>query len=298
MTEPPVTRCGYVAIVGRPNVGKSTLLNHILGQKISITSRRPQTTRHRILGIDTQANCQTVYVDTPGLREGGERAMNHYMNRVAKTALKNVDIVLLVVEGNSWTPRDQYVLNNLTALRAPLILVVNKVDNVAGKTSLLPFLEMLSGKREFARIIPLSALTGDNVAALEAAVRELLPRAVFLYPEDQITDRSERFLAAELIREKLMSALGQELPYAATVEIEQFSLKERVLHIHAIIWVERDGQKAIVIGKGGVRLKEIGRLARLEMETIFERKVFLGLWVKVKEGWSDDARALASLGYE
>lgn len=293
-----ISRCGYVAILGRPNVGKSTLLNRILGQKISITSRRPQTTRHRILGIKTADDSQTIYVDTPGLHQDGKRAMNRYMNRAASSAIGEVDVVLFVVEGLRWSEQDQYVLDKLKSSQVPVILIINKVDKIADKAALLPHLSTLSGKMEFAHMIPVSATGGDNVEILEERVRELLPLAEHFYPEDQVTDRSERFLAAELIREKLMSTLGEELPYALTVEIEQFSLQDELLTIGAIIWVERAGQKAIVIGKNGTRLKDIGQQARLDMQTIFEQKVFLRLWVRVKEGWSDDVRALISLGYE
>lgn len=293
-----VSRCGYVAILGRPNVGKSTLLNRILGQKISITSRRPQTTRHRILGIKTAAGMQTIYVDTPGLHQGGKRAMNRYMNRAASSTINEVDVVLFVVEGLRWSEQDQYVLDKIKSGPVPVILVINKVDKLADKTALLPHLSQLAMQMPFAHMIPVSATSGDNVAVLEEKVSALLPTAAHFYPEDQVTDRSERFLAAELIREKLMSDLGEELPYALTVEIEQFSLQDELLTIGAVIWVERDGQKAIVIGKNGARLKDIGQQARLDMQAIFEHKVFLRLWVRVKEGWSDDARALISLGYE
>lgn len=301
MDEQPIipSRCGYVALVGRPNVGKSSLLNRILGQKISITSRKPQTTRHRILGIKTEAGCQAIYVDTPGLHAGAEaRAMNRYMNRAAASAIDEVDVLVFVVEGVRWDAHDQHVLDRLKSCHAPVILAVNKVDKVADKTTLLPHLKGLSDKMEFAHIIPVSARKGQNIQVLEEQVRALLPAAAPLYPEDQITDRSERFLAAELVREKLMRALGEELPYALTVEIERFSLQEGVLHIGAVIWVERAGQKAIVIGKGGARLKAIGKQARIDMEVAFEHKVFLQLWVRVKEGWSDDTRALVSLGYD
>jgi GTP-binding protein Era len=299
-------RCGYVAIVGRPNVGKSTLLNRILGQKISITSRRPQTTRHRILGIKTEQGAQTIYVDTPGLHENTRQAMNRYMNRAASSAMREMNIILFVVDGLRWTEEDEYVLLKLKTYAQqnempesiPVILVINKVDKIADKTALLPYLKTLPDKMAFTHIIPVSALNGESVALLESRVRELLPDAAPLYPEDQVTDRSERFLAAELIREKLMSQLGQELPYAATVEIERFSTEGNVVHINAVIWVERDGQKPIVIGKNGARLKEIGRQARVEMQALFEQKVALKLWVKVKEAWSNDAKILASLGYE
>lgn len=298
MNETAAYRCGYVALVGRPNVGKSSLLNRILGQKISIISRRPQTTRHRILGIKTEAHTQVIYVDTPGLHQGGKHAMNRYMNRTASSTLSEVDVLLFVVEGLRWTQEDDYVLDKLRLVQAPVVLVINKIDKIREKAALLPHLQALSGKMEFAHIIPLSAQSGEHVAQLEQRVSALLPLGVALYPEDQVTDRSERFLAAELIREKLMSDLGEELPYALTVEIEQFSQQEEILHISAVIWVEREGQRPIVIGKNGTRLKSIGRQARLDMQEAFEHQVFLKLWVKVKEGWSDDARALVSLGYD
>lgn len=292
------SRCGYVAIVGRPNVGKSTLLNAILGQKISITSRRPQTTRHRILGIQTIGHSQAVYVDTPGLHLGGKRAMNRYMNRTAASVLGEVDVVVFVVEGLRWTNEDEHVLKLLTAVKVPVILVVNKVDQIVDKKALLPHLQVLAAKRDFAAVIPLSAKSKDNVAALEQNVLERLPVSEPFFPEDQITDKSERFLAAELIREKLTRRLGEELPYALTVEIQEFKDENGLLRISATIWVERPGQKKIVIGKGGTVLKEVGQKARLDMEKLFGHKVFLQLWVKVKEGWADDERALRSLGYE
>lgn len=295
--------CGYVAIVGRPNVGKSTLLNRILGQKISITSRRPQTTRHRILGIKTTDASQVIYLDTPGLSAGGKHAMSRYMRQAAGNAINEADVLLFIVEALRWTEQDQHILDRLAtrdvqASGTQTLLVINKVDNVADKPALLPYIKELSAKMAFTDIIPISAQGGDNVLVLEDRVRSLLPCSEPFYPQDQVTDRSERFLAGELIREKLMSELGQELPYALTVEIEAFSLQGDVIHIGAIIWVERDGQKAIVIGKKGLRLKDIGQQARVEMEALFEHKVFLRLWVKVKEGWSDNERLLASFGYE
>jgi len=291
-------RTGYAAIVGRPNVGKSTLLNHLLGQKISITSQRPQTTRHRILGIKSGGDFQVIYVDTPGLHHAGKRAINKYMNRAALTALNDVEVLIFVVEGLRWTDEDDYVLERIKGLKVPVILAVNKVDKIADKTALLPHLQKLSEKMKFAHIIPLSARNGSNLPALEQAVVTFLPEAAALYPEDQLTDRSERFLAAEFVREKLMRGTGQEVPYAATVEIEKFSHQRGILHIHAVIWVEREGQKAIVIGEKGERLKRVGTQARMEMERMFQSKVFLQLLVRVKQGWSDDARVMAGLGYQ
>lgn len=293
-----VFRSGYVALVGRPNVGKSTLLNRILGQKVSITSRRPQTTRHRILGIKTGAQVQAVYVDTPGLHRGGKRAMNRYMNRAATDALQDVDVVVFVVEGTRWTDEDELVLEKLRQVSCPVILAINKIDRVADKKALLPYLQQVSRHMDFTQIIPLSAKQGSQVVELEQAVEALLPESRPFYPEDQVTDRSMRFMAAELVREKLFRKLGQELPYGITVEIEQFKEEDGLFRINALIWVERDSQKAIIIGKQGALLREVGRESRIDMEESFGQKVFLELWVKVKEGWADDERALRSLGYD
>ena len=291
-------RCGYAAIVGRPNVGKSTLLNRILGQKIAITSSRPQTTRHNVIGIKTEAHGQAVYVDTPGIHRGGKRAINRYMNKAARSSLADVDVVVLVVDATRWTEEDADVLQSLAALEAPVIAAVNKIDTLEQMGLLLPYLQRLAGKFAFAAIVPLSARKGDNVDKLEAEVLARLPVGAALFPDDQVTDRSQRFIAAELIREKLMRRLGEELPYAVTVEIEQFVVDGAMLRIHAVIWVEKEGQKAIVIGKGGAMLKEIGQRAREDMEKIFDAKVFLETWVRVKEGWSEDERLLRKLGYD
>jgi GTP-binding protein Era len=290
-------RCGYIALVGRPNVGKSTLLNRLIGQKISITSRRPQTTRHRIIGIKTLTNAQLVYVDTPGLHGYSGRAMNRHMNRTATLALRDVDVVVFLVEGLRWTPDDDLVLAELEHLDRPVILAVNKVDLIPDKETLLPGLKALSDKRVFTQIIPLSARRGDNVAELENCAKTLLPVSPPFFPDDQVTDRSERFLVAERIREKLFRKLTKELPYGLSVEVEHFRRERYTLHIHALIWVERQSQKSIVIGKQGAVLREVGQQARLEIEKMLESKVNLKLWVKVKEGWADDERALKSLGY-
>jgi GTP-binding protein Era len=290
-------RCGYIALVGRPNTGKSTLLNRLIGQKISITSRRPQTTRHRIIGINTLENAQFIYVDTPGLHRYSGRAMNRYMNRTASMALQDVDVVVFLVEGLRWTPDDELVLGKLASLDCPVILAVNKVDLIADKASLLPGLQALSRKRAFAHIIPISAHKGDNVAALESCVAAVLPAAAPFFPEDQVTDRSERFLVAERIRETLFRNLARELPYGVSVEVERFRRERHCIHIHALIWVERQSQKTIVVGRKGEMLHEIGQQSRVEIEKMLESKVNLKLWVKVKEGWADDERALKSLGY-
>ncbi len=291
-------RCGYVAIVGRPNVGKSTLLNRILGQKLSITSRKPQTTRYRILGIKTGEAFQAVYVDTPGLHARGRRALNRYLNRAAAGALGDVDVIVLVVEALRWTDDDDFVCEKLRAVRVPVVLAVNKVDRVKDKRLLLPYLEECARRRDFAELIPVSAERGDNVGELEACVAQHLPAGPALFPSEQITDRSERFLVAELVREKLTRHLGDELPHRLSVEIERFAEEGERVHIAALVWVERDSQKAIVIGKGGGMLKRVGTEARTEIEDLLGKKVFLELWVKVKADWSDDERALKELGYE
>ena len=297
MTDTPVSRCGYVAIVGRPNVGKSTLLNHILGQKLAITSRKPQTTRHNMLGIKTEGEVQAVYVDTPGLHKHNDKALNRYMNRSASTALKDVDVVVFVVDRTRWTDEDQMVLEKVQHVQCPILLAVNKADRLEDKSELLPHLEWLASQLPQAEVVPISALHGQNLNTLERLVAEHLPESEHFYPEDQITDRSSRVLAAELIREKIMRQLGAELPYQITVEIEEFKQEGRILHIHGLILVERDGQKKIIIGDKGERIKRIGADARKDMETMFDSKVMLNLWVKVKGGWSDDERALRSLGY-
>lgn len=296
MTDTP-SRCGYVAIVGRPNVGKSTLLNHILGQKLAITSRKPQTTRHNLLGIKTEGAIQTIYVDTPGLHKDAEKALNRFMNKSASQSLREVDVVLFVVDRTRWTDEDEMVWNKVRHLECPVLLVVNKVDRLEDKKDMLPHLQWLASQLPRAEIVPVSALHGGNIERLEQLVAERLPEGEHHYPDDQITDRSSRFLAAELVREKVMRQLGAEVPYQVAVEIEQFRQEGKILHIHALILVEREGQKKIIIGDGGARMKKIGQEARLDMQKLFGSKIMLNLWVKVKRGWSDDERALNSLGY-
>ncbi len=291
------TFAGLVAIVGRPNVGKSTLLNQLIGQKVSITSKKPQTTRHRIVGIDTVGQYQTVYVDTPGLHQEEKRAINRLMNKAAASSILDVELVVFVVEGTRWTDDDQMVLNRLIAAKKPVILVVNKVDLYKDKEELLPHLQWLGSQLTFLEIIPLSAEKGTNVERLREIVHKQLPPCEFFFPEDYITDRSQRFMASEIVREKLMRFLGDELPYSVTVEIERFKWEEKHYHIAALILVERDTQKRMVIGKGGERIKTIASEARKDMEDLFEQPVFLQMWVKVKSGWADDERALRSLGY-
>ncbi|BET97433.1 GTPase Era [Xenorhabdus taiwanensis] len=290
--------CGFVAIVGRPNVGKSTLLNQLLGQKVSITSRKPQTTRHRIMGIHTEGAYQTIYVDTPGLHIEEKRAINRLMNRAASSSIGDVELVIFVVEGTHWTPDDEMVVNKLRHLRCPVLLAINKVDNVTDKTILLPHIGFLSQQMNFIDVVPISAEKGMNVDTIANIVRDHIPQAEHHFPEDYITDRSQRFMASEIIREKLMRFLGDELPYSVTVEIEQFVTNERGGYtIHGLILVERDGQKKMVIGNKGSKIKKIGIEARQDMEKLFDMKVHLELWVKVKSGWADDERALRSLGY-
>lgn len=296
MSEP--FRCGFIGLAGRPNVGKSTLLNRLVGQKLSITSRKPQTTRHRVIGIKTTPRAQSIYVDLPGLRRDMHRAMDRYMQRVADGALQDIDVVLFLVQGLRWTDDDELVLGKLKTLSTPIVLVLNQVDRIRDKRDLLPHLEALSRKGPFAHLIPISALTGDNVEVLERAVEAMLPEGPALFPAEHVTDRNERFLAAEIIREKLMRDLGDELPYAISVEVEGFSARAGVTHVGALIWVERSGQKAIVIGRQGSRLKSVGQKARADLEAMLGGKVFLELWVKVREGWSDDERALKRFGYD
>jgi GTP-binding protein Era len=292
------TFCGMIAIVGRPNVGKSTLLNKLLGQKVSITSRKPQTTRHRIMGIDTVDNRQAIYVDTPGLHIEEKRAINRFMNRAASSSIADVGLVLFLVEGTKWTDDDQMVLTKIQQSGSPCWLIVNKSDNVKDKETMLPHLKWLDEQHNFQQIMPISAKTGKNVEELRALVLSTLPESEFYFPEDYITDRSSRFMASEIVREKLMRFTGDELPYSITVEIEQFLLAENgIYRINGLILVERDTQKSMVIGKGGQRLKTIGMEARKDMEVLFDAKVYLELWVKVKSGWADDERALRSLGY-
>jgi len=300
-----VRRAGYVTLLGRPNVGKSTLLNHLLEQKISITSPKPQTTRHIILGIKTLSTCaeampdtQIVYVDTPGLHRSGKRALNRYMNRVAADSLGFADVAVFLLEALRWTDEDALVLQQLEKFAGPVLVAVNKIDRVQDKARLLPFLQKLAGRREFADIVPLSALRADNIGPLEQAITAHLPEADFFFSEDDITTASQRFLAAEIVREKLFRRLHKEVPYALTVEIEQFREKAGTIHIGAVIWVERPSQKGIIIGEKGRVLKEIGQQARQDLERLLQSKVFLETWVKVRQGWADDERALRQLGYQ
>ena len=291
--------CGFVAIVGRPNVGKSTLLNQLLGQKVSITSRKAQTTRHRIVGIDTRGDDQIIYIDTPGLHIEEKRAINRLMNRAASSSIGDVELVIFVVEGTHWTDDDEMVAGKLKDCKAPVLLVINKIDNVTDKTLLLPHIQEISQKIKFLDVVPISAEKGEGVDIIKDIVKKHLPVGEHHFPEDYITDRSQRFMASEIIREKLMRFLGDELPYSVTVEIEQFKVDERtgMYRINGLILVERDGQKKMVIGNKGEKIKKIGIEARKDMQLFFDNKVHLELWVKVKAGWADDERALRSLGY-
>ena len=290
-------RCGYIAIVGRPNVGKSTLMNYLLGQKLSITAHKPQTTRHSILGIHTQDDVQCIFIDTPGIHIGGKRALNRVLNKAAQAAIQDADAIVMIVQASDWTDEDQLVFDRVKNLKTPVFLAVNKIDRLNEKQELLPYLANLPESENIQEVIPISARKGQNVARLETLITEALPPGDHFFAEDQITDRSSRFLAAELVREQLTRFLSKELPYALSVEIEQFEHSGGVDHISAVIWVEKKSQKGIIIGKGGERLKEIGKRSRVSMEKLFGNKVYLQLWVKIKSGWADDERTLRSLGY-
>ena len=290
-------RCGYIAIVGRPNVGKSTLLNHLLGQKLCITSRKPQTTRHTLLGIKTEGTVQMIFVDTPGIHTNQERAINRVMNRSAASVISDVDVVIFVVDRFDWSDADEYVARYLSNSAVPVIVALNKVDMIDDKTELLPHLEFLASKVNASALIPLSALRKTNLNELEQKIKSFIPEQPHIFPEDQITDRSERFLVAEIVREKITRQLGAEVPYQVTVEIERFRVDGKITFIDALILVERDGQKKIIIGAKGERIKKIGEQARADIESLLGCKVMLKTWVKIRSGWSDDERALRSLGY-
>ncbi len=298
MTEKIPFRAGHIAVVGRPNVGKSTLINALVGYKVSIVSDRPQTTRHRIIGIHTEDAGQIVFVDTPGLHGDQKRAINRYMNRAARGALAEVQLAALVIEAAQWRDEDEAAFNALLEEpELPRVLIINKVDKITDKGELLPFIAKVSQGRGFKEIFPICARRLAGMGTLRRSLIKLLPESEPLYGEDEVTDRSERFLAAELVREQVMRQLGAEVPYATTVTIDTFTDEGKLLRIAATVHVERDGQKAIVIGTGGERMRSIGQGARLSMEKQFGRKVFLQLWCKVREAWSDDEAALRGFGY-
>ena len=296
MAEPD--RCGYVALVGRPNVGKSTLLNHLVGRKLSITSRKPQTTRHILLGVETSGSAQAIYVDTPGIHEGGGRAVNRYMVRTAKSALMDVDIVVLVVERMRFGEDDQRVVDMVKAARGRKLCVINKIDQMESREQLLPAIARIAALDVFEAIIPVSALRGTGLDQLKHEVIARLPEGPHLFPADQVTDRSERFIASEIVREKLMRRLGDELPHRITVAVDRYVVKERIVEIDATIYVEREGQKAIIIGRNGALLKSVGQDARADIEALIERKVMLRTWVKVKAGWTNNESGLKRLGFD
>ncbi len=291
-------RSGFVAVVGRPNVGKSTLINAIVGHKISIVTPRPQTTRHRILGVESRKDCQIIFVDTPGLHRKARKAMNRIMNRTAASALADADVVLFMTEANRWTAEDQDVVKRLQSTSQPVIALLNKIDKVHPKELLLETLAEMSARYDFAEVIPISAKRADNLDSLMEVLPGFLPESVALFPDDMITDRSQSFRAAEIIREKLTLNLRQEVPYGITVQIERYVEDESGIGIDAIIWVERDSQKGIVVGKGGNVLKKVGRSARLELKAQLGVPVHLELWVKVKDNWADSEKDLLRLGYE
>lgn len=298
MGEVNITKSGFVAIIGRPNVGKSTLLNSLVGEKVSITSPKPQTTRWHILGIKTLHHSQIIYIDTPGIHQSEKRAMNRYMNRIANAVVLDADVIVFMIDATSWRGEDESVLKKLHEADKPVILVINKIDLLNDKSELLPLIDKMKDKYNFSHIIPVSAMNHENTHHLEEEIAKLLPEGPQLYPDEQVTDKNIRFQVAEIIREKLIHATEEELPYATTVEIEQFQPGDTLTEIGAVIWVERQGQKIIIIGKKGARLKKIGMQARREIEKRLGTKVFLRLWVKVKENWTDDDKALRSLGYE
>lgn len=293
-----ISRCGFVAVVGRPNVGKSTLINAIVQAKVSIVTPKPQTTRHRILAVHRMGECQIVFVDTPGLHRHAAKTMNRMMNRTAANALADADLNLFVIEANRWTVEDQDVLNRLKRSQAPVIALLNKIDKVHPKEELLSVISAMSKRFSFEEVVPISAKLNDNLDRLLALIPDYLPESPPLFPEEMITDRSESFQIAELIREKLTLLLRQEVPYGLTVQIERYEEEQQGVSINAIIWVERDSQKGIVVGKGGNVLKKVGRQARLELKRRLGVPVHLELWVKVKDNWADSEQELLRLGYE
>ena len=297
MTKDNVHRCGAVAIIGRPNVGKSTLLNHILGMKLSIATRKPQTTRHQLLGIKTNPDSQILFVDTPGLQKQPQQAINRYMNRAALSSLDDVDLIVIVIDAGQWHEHDELAIKAIRDKALPVLLILNKVDKIGNKEQLLDFIQQLNNKFPFQGIIPMSARVESDVMALEQEIIQLLPPGPAEFPEDQLSNRNERFFAAEFIREKLTRKLGDELPYQLTVTIDEFKDEGKCLRITATIWVQRQGQKKILIGKDGAVLKAVGMEARKDMQNMFGQKVYLSTWVKVKKNWTDDDKALKEFDY-
>ena len=290
-------RAGFIAILGRPNVGKSTLLNRIIGKKVSITSAKPQTTRHRLLGIRTTDDSQMIFVDTPGVHLGSKRYINQVLNKTAANALAGVDVTLLMITSEGWKEEDRHALKLAQQEKNSLILLINKIDKLKDKNRLLPLIEASSKMHDFKAIIPLSASDGDNVDSLLDVLTTYLPDSPLLFPENQMTDKGDRFIVSETIREKLFRQLHNEIPYALAVEIQQFDITDTLVRADVIIWVEKESQKGIIIGKKGEKLRSVGSVAREELESYFGRKVFLQLWVKVRENWSDDAVMLRAIGY-
>ncbi len=291
-------KSGYISIVGKTNVGKSTLLNEILGQKISITSRKPQTTRHRLLGVKTIKDSQMIFIDTPGFHKNYKRALNRYMNKVASNAMTGVDVLIYVIDSLEWTKEDQDITNKMIDGYRNSILAINKIDKIKNKEELLPFIESISKLKKFSDIIPISALKNQNILSLIDSILIKLPGGNHVYPEDQVADISERFLASEIIREKCITRVGDELPYRISVSIDKFKEENNVTHIDATLFVEKKSQKGMLIGSSGNKLKSIGTASRLELEDIFETKVMLNLWVKVKSGWTDNEAMLSTMGYD
>jgi len=293
-----MTYCGVVSIAGRPNVGKSTLLNHLVGHKLSITAHKPQTTRHSILGIQTVDDCQVIYVDTPGIHVTGTQKLNQVLNRTASSSLHDVDIIVFIVQAMVWNDDDQRAYDLVSNSGVPFFIAVNKIDTIKHKKDMLPYLTRIPSHERLKEVFLISARKGKGVDALTKSVSAMIPEAPWQFAEDELTDRSSRFLAAEAVREQLTRMLSAELPYALSVEVETFEETPGLLRIGAVIWVAKNSQKRIVIGKGGAQLKEVGTRARVSLETLFDNKVYLQLWVRVKEGWADDERALRSLGFE
>lgn len=290
-------RSGYVALIGRPNVGKSTLLNRLLGQKLAITSHKPQTTRHRVLGIKSTDALQAVYVDTPGIHKQSGKAMSRYLNRTAHTALQDVDLILFVCQALRWQEEDALVLETIRQTKLPCIAVINKIDRADSKEVLLPFLAELANRHTFLNLLPVSARQGTQIETLEQQIQHQLPYGEPIFPADQLTDRSERFFAAELLREQITRRYHQELPYVSSVEIETFETKPGRYVIGAVIWIERESQRAILLGKKGLALKATASAARQQMCAMFDTRVHLDVWIKVKRSWSSDELSLAQLGY-